>query len=508
MLKNIFTFNLPFQRSCNHLKGRNIITFLIKTVSGFALLGTVFLPLIFFMSCTKDKNIVANFGDQQITLEEFKTAYIKVLKQADVYDSVKLRENFLDEMINRKLLAKEAQKVKLDDNEKFQMRVESFTNKNLREEHFEKVIQPKIDIDSTLVDQVYAFTKQQRLVKHLYFINKTDADSAYQLLLKGADFDELASQIFTDTVLSKNGGELGWIYWDQLDYNLAMTAFTQELSSFSKPVKSSFGYHIVMPIDFRVNPLLSEYEKKLNRDNVESLLEYKIGDQLAAEYVFDLMTKKNIQINTELGNFIYSKLQGTFKRLPTQYDGMSELQINDQELGQVEINLWDRRHEQLLNIDGGELTVGQFIGFLAYVPYSTIYHDFKGTLDYVVRDFAITNEAKKMNLADNSGVIRMKEGIYSDYLLQQAIKSKIVRSVTISEDEVQKRYDEKKEELYKNITYEKAQKVIHDDLLKSKRSKAVNIFLNELKNDITIIKKCDVIHEYYESVLQGEETEG
>ncbi len=477
-----------------------ILTFLSSTVLRLIILSTVFLGL---NQCSKENQIVANFGDHRITLEEFKIAYIKVLKQPDVYDSKKLRENFLDEMINRKLLAEEARKEKLDENEKFQMRVKSYTNKNLREEHFNKVIRPKIEIDSTLINQVFAFTKQQRRIKHLYFINKNEADTIHQLLDQGKNWDELASQVFNDTILSKNGGDLGWVYWDQLEYNLAMTAFNQNLNTYSLPVKSSFGFHIVKPVDYRVNPLLSEYEKKLNNDNIESLLENKIGDQIASAYIFDIMSKKNIRINTELGNLIYAKLKEIFKRQPTQYDSMSELQINDVELGQVQLNLWDSRNEVLLNVDNDKLTVGEFIGYLAYVPYSTIYNDFKGTLDYVIRDFVLTIEAKNMNLSEKSEKVQIKEAIFKDYLLQQAIRSIIVRSVVITEKEIQKRYDEKKEELYRNVTFNEAKNAIQKDLLKSKRTNAVNNYLNNLKKDVIIKKQYDVIHKYYESVLQG-----
>ncbi|MDZ7721857.1 MAG: hypothetical protein U5R06_03270 [candidate division KSB1 bacterium] len=68
------------------------------------------LTVLFFMSaCSKqDKTPVAVFADEEITLEEFRLAYLKLLKTPDTFDSESLRESFLQELINRRLIARVA----------------------------------------------------------------------------------------------------------------------------------------------------------------------------------------------------------------------------------------------------------------------------------------------------------------------------------------------------------------------------------------------------------------
>ena len=146
----------------------NLYFSIIKSINNRILFSGLFL-LLFTSHCTNDTKIIARIGGQQITLEEFKTAYLELIKQSNKFDSPVLREKFLDELINRKLLAKQAREDGLSESEKYISKVEGYKNKQLRDAHFKYVIEPKIKIDSNEVRQAYAFTQQRRKIKHLFF---------------------------------------------------------------------------------------------------------------------------------------------------------------------------------------------------------------------------------------------------------------------------------------------------------------------------------------------------
>ncbi|MCF8265204.1 MAG: peptidylprolyl isomerase, partial [Melioribacteraceae bacterium] len=187
----------------------------------------IFCVIVFLLitACSEDENVIAEFGDEKITLDEFKIAYLDVIKKPDVYDSKKLREEFLDELINTRILANEANRQKFQIGEKLQLRIDAYINKTLRTAHFDSIIRPKFSIEESNIEEAYLYTQEERNISHLFFTSSKQADEFHSRLKQGESFSNLAQEIFGESELGKSGGELGWVKWDQFEYDLAMTAF-------------------------------------------------------------------------------------------------------------------------------------------------------------------------------------------------------------------------------------------------------------------------------------------
>ncbi len=222
-------------------------------------------------------------GEQKVTLEEFKIAYLEIIKQPDTFDSPKLRERFLDELINRKLFGYEARKSGEQNDERQRYKIEAYRDKQFRDAHFKHIIEPQIKIDSTEVKKAYSFTKEKRKIKHLFTQKKIKADSLYKMLIAGANWDDLALELFDDIQLAQTGGDLGWVHWDQMEYDMAETAFTLVPKTFSKPIQSTHGYHIIYIDDFEKEVLISEYDRDLHFDKVK-VMDRKMKDEKIDNY--------------------------------------------------------------------------------------------------------------------------------------------------------------------------------------------------------------------------------
>tara|TARA_Y100000031_G_scaffold148821_1_gene185676 strand:- start:270 stop:1190 length:921 start_codon:yes stop_codon:yes gene_type:complete len=75
---------------------------------------------------------------------------------------------------------------------------------------------------------------------------KEDALEIYVLAIEqGADFSELAKQYSYDAISGPKGGDLGYFGRGTLEPQLESAIFDMEIGQISKPIKSSFGYHIV-----------------------------------------------------------------------------------------------------------------------------------------------------------------------------------------------------------------------------------------------------------------------
>jgi foldase protein PrsA len=473
----------------------------MKAFSVIAVLGGML--FLFVGGDPKRQAVVAEIGSQKITLEEFWLGYLDYLKNPRVFDSPKLREEFLDELILAKVLAKEAEREGKGNDELLQYKIDAFRDKCLRDQHFERVIKPKIHIEEKDVEEAYSYTQEERRLSHLFFKTKAEADSAFDLLRHGAEFDSLAAHDFTDSVLAHSGGDLGWVDWDQLDYDLAMTAFRLDPPFVSRPVKSPFGYHILRVTDFKKKPLITQQEYLVHRRKAKYLLSWKLGDNYALEYIRDVFSHASIQLNPDVMEIVDKKLENQFKRKPSIADQMSEVHLKEGEVRTVEMNLWDARHEVMATINGKPYTVGDFVGAMAYVPYAAVYNGFRTAFDYAVRDFLLTEEARSMGL-DEEERVQMKAGLYRDFLLQLALRRELVRNVTVSEKDLQEYYRAHRKEL-KGATFKQVHAFLKDFVLTKKKQQAVPDRFRMLTNNVVIKKHMKIINEYYDAVLNYED---
>ncbi|MBC8151504.1 MAG: peptidylprolyl isomerase [Bacteroidetes bacterium] len=88
---------------------------------------------------------------------------------------------------------------------------------------------------------------------------KQTIDSIYSRLVRGENFEKLAVKLSQDPGSFSNGGKLDW-----QRPNIYVPAFRDTLNTlpihqFSRPFKTSFGYHIVQIIRKRKDEVLSRH---------------------------------------------------------------------------------------------------------------------------------------------------------------------------------------------------------------------------------------------------------
>ncbi len=444
--------------------------------------------------------VVARFGKQKILLGEFKIGYLDLLKKPHVLDSAELRENFLNEMINQRLIAAAARARGLQNDDKFRYRVDAYRDKCLRDAHYQEIIQPQIRVDEEKLREVYSYITQQRHLRHFFFKTEEEADQYYQRLLDGESWDALAAEVIADSLLACNGGDLGWVYWDQLEYEMGLAAFRLKVDAISAPVSSSFGFHIVKVVDYRIDPLVSETEFDQRRRKVKFMLEKKIGDKLAADYITAMMTAKHLQVRTDILRILSQKFMSPFSRNPSPYDQMLEAQLTPAETRALENKFWDYRNATLVIIDGKPLTVGEFIYQLNYVPFAAVRQGFKTALDFVIRDRVLTDEARQMKLERKYPAVRQKAVIYEDYLLQTELRRDLVRSIEISEAAIGDRFERDRNSLYKQLELGEVRDTIYEILVQEARQRVVSDLIAELRSQQSIRTDYRPIHTYYDNL--------
>lgn len=463
------------------------------------LLAALGLVLSAFVLAEKNP-VVAEFGKHKIRLDEFKIAYLDLIKKPKIFDSKQLREEFLDEMIVNKLLAEEAKKRGFDKNELLSSKVDSYKKKVMREAHFDKNIKSNITIKESEIEEAYQFLQEERKISHLFAESKEKADSIYSLLMSGESWEKLAGQVFKDSVLSKNGGDLGWVYWDQLDHDISMTAFKLKPGEISKPVKSSYGFHILKMTDYKKKPMITRSEYEIHRRKAKAILQYKIGDLLAAEYINKLAKNAKIELYTEVFQFVMEQLKEKFIRKPSQMNPMSEIQLSDEEIKNVKTSLWDERDRVLAKINGADFTIKDLLGYINYVPYEIIYKSTRATINYAFRDYLITKEAEKLRL-DKTEFVKSKSELYKNSLLALEYRKEAIKSVSISEIDIKNYYD-KNSSSYNGASFETMKDSLNKLALEEKKRNTASSITHSLLSKYRIKKNSGPIHNYYDTILK------
>jgi hypothetical protein len=402
-------------------------------------------------------------------------------------------------MIRRRLLALEAKKLGLSEDERLQYRITAYRNKCLREAHYREKIAPKIRYEEEDLEEAYLFSQEKRRIRHLFAETKEQADALTGWLEKGIQFELLASRVFGDSALVNNGGDLGWVEWNQLDYDLATAAFRLPLNTVSSPIKSQFGYHIIEVTDYEKKPLITQAEYIARREKIRYLLESKIGEQIAANYIQEMMAAKSIKVYPQILEFVGNKLSETLTRSPSQYDQLFESQLSESELRRIEVDLWNIRGEAFAEVDDAIITVGEFMGGLIYVPYDVIYLSYKRTMDFVFRDLVLTQEALANGYETRQEVI-LKTKLFEENLYQLSLRRKLVYDVAVSEDEMQEYYTARTDDVYADIPFEKVREIIRGTLLRKKKAIAVPEYVELLLQNMSVKKNLGALHNFYDTV--------
>ncbi len=136
-------------------------------------------------------------------------------------------------------------------------------------------------------------TAAQVRAKHILVANLPTAQQVEQKLKSGGDFAALAKQYSTDPSSKDKGGELGFFGKGQMVPAFQQAAFSQPIGAVGAPVKSPFGYHIIV-VEEKKPAQVATLEN--SRDKIKALLTQQQETQQIPAFLATLRSKANIQI--------------------------------------------------------------------------------------------------------------------------------------------------------------------------------------------------------------------
>lgn len=208
------------------------------------------------------------------------------------------KAQFLNELINQKLLLSEASKQKIDQDEKLISVLEQLKSELMVQRLVEKEILEKVNVSDQEAEQYYNANKQlfmkpeQVHAFHILVSDEAQAKKVRERLIKGEDFEKVAKETSVGPS-SPRGGDLGFVSKGQLVPEFETAAFALKIGEISAPVKTQFGYHVIKVTESTPAQQMQYDEIK---ENVKLQLQQERQRTLLVEFIETLKKKFTVKI--------------------------------------------------------------------------------------------------------------------------------------------------------------------------------------------------------------------
>jgi len=265
------------------------------------------LAFLLIIGCGKkdDSKIVAEIDGEKITLSEFNRELDKIPMEVKMFVATQMgKRNYLERLIMKRLLIKEAKKENIEKEKEFQERLSEIKDQLLIEMLLKKKLVQDVKIDEGEIKKYYEahkeeFKKPEEInTRHILLKTEEEAKQVQERLTKGEDFIELAKRYSIDPSAKTTGGEIGFHPRGSLVPEYEEEAFKlKRVGQVSGIVKTRFGYHIIR-LEGVKPPSYATYEevKELIR---QKLIQEKQG-QLLENYINELKKNAKIKVNEEI----------------------------------------------------------------------------------------------------------------------------------------------------------------------------------------------------------------
>lgn len=244
-----------------------------------------------------ENKILAVIGDVNITQKDLdymkKSMDKRLLSQ---FSGEQGEYYLLQELINQKLMAIDAKKTKLMEDEEFKFEFESMKD-NFISQYVIKTVLESVSVDDEEIRKFYednqdSFGETQKVkASHILVGDLEKAEKLYNEILDGADFAQIAKENST-CPSSKQGGDLGLFGRGQMVKEFENSAFSLEIGEISKPVKTQFGYHLIKLTD-KVKEKKKEFEDV--KDELKKTLIAKKQQEAYVKKINDLRDKYKVK---------------------------------------------------------------------------------------------------------------------------------------------------------------------------------------------------------------------
>jgi peptidyl-prolyl cis-trans isomerase C len=407
----------------------------MKKVNLLLCLG-VFLFALILGCAKKEGKIVAQVGDRKITADdleqEYKQASRLIIQGRSELDR---RKDALDKLIRDQIVILGAYKEGLNNEVENDTNVQKQKKQVLLTELYKTEILNKSKVSDAEIKDQYDKSKEEVHAWHILVATEAQAESIYQQLKNGADFAELAKEKSIDPSAQKNGGDLGFFGWGKMIPEFQEVAFKLKPGEISRPVKTTYGWHIIKLVERRAAQQ-PPYDQA--KDMIRTQLEREKSQKRVKEYFDELKKKVDFKLNEKALELLMSKKT----EAPPDTSGLRRMG------DQLDINNFtdEEKNMNLFTYKGGQTTVGAFVEeFNGMPPFYRPSLDDREKIGQIAFQSIVTDILQKE--AQDQGLENTKDfkDSWRKFVEQEMAKRMrsevILKGVGITDEEIQSYYD-------------------------------------------------------------------
>lgn len=219
-------------------------------------------------------------------------AMVKQMVQQGQKDSPEMRSMIKDELINREILAQEADRQGISSRPEIKNQVDlarqSIVIRALAQEYLDKNPVKEADMKAEYDKFKAQSAAKEYRARHILVEKEDEAKAIIEKLADGAKFDELA-KASKDPGSAAQGGDLGWAPADAFVKPFSDAMVSLKSGEFTKtPVQTQFGYHVIKLEEMRDAQLPAF-------DEVKGQIAESLQQQKLQTFQQDLRKKAKIQ---------------------------------------------------------------------------------------------------------------------------------------------------------------------------------------------------------------------
>tara|TARA_B100000809_G_scaffold47339_1_gene41959 strand:+ start:1294 stop:2544 length:1251 start_codon:yes stop_codon:yes gene_type:complete len=300
------------------------------------------------------RTTLAQIGNMTIQSKDFVYFYTDFLRRSGASDNLQFRNQFLESEIDRKVFLVVGDSLEFNTISMVQDKIDLVEKQYVLNEYFHREIFLKYQASDSLLREAFKKSKINIHARHLFAPNIESANQLSALLEQGKTFEELASGIFRDSTLASSGGDLGYFSLGEMDPPFEDAAFALADGEISHPVKTQRGYSIIQVIDRWVEPMISEQDFQLHKNDMNAILRSRKIQNRKQEWTDSLAQTLQIEITEDNLNQLFENkaniLQNDFQALlDTKIElksklgkwGISELAARLNRLSNAQVKLID-----------------------------------------------------------------------------------------------------------------------------------------------------------------------
>ena len=261
------------------------------------------------INCSKENDkILAKVNDELISVSNFRVSYNKFLESNMLSDNLLNRYAFINNMIDEILFVNYATEINIDRDSLFSDNKSKIYDQLLLNDYFEKEIESEFKVNETESRQLFSWNNTTLRVRHLFSKDSNKIKKIYRDLDNGGSWELIARESFRDSTLKNNGGDLGWISLGDSDPFFEFAAFSMELDSVSKPIRTRNGYSIIQLLDKTYETFLREKDYLNSKLDMIKLARYYKKQFIIRDYMDGIQNELNIRFTESAFNELYKTI--------------------------------------------------------------------------------------------------------------------------------------------------------------------------------------------------------